>query len=159
MREDVTAEDVLVTLHAAVAPFLERARDVLPAIPKTPELHAVALLQLHPLVARLVLQGPATSLEALRLVGPEVPGHTELGEAVERFVAAGLSGLPTEVVDGTMMHASKPGAGLLVTLDLETGAIACLLAPSRVPLARAVPLFSVQGHCATREPSGTLTAH
>lgn len=160
MRETVPAGVARDDLFSAVAPFLEFAASKLPAIPAVPGLRVQVLLQSDPLCVRLLLDGPETALEALRLVGSEVPGDLELADAVAQFIAAGLSACPPEVVAGIMSHAEKPGAGLLLWLDPASLSVSCLLAPSRVPLSRATRLFSVEDGASAAEPSAqTFTVH
>lgn len=159
MRETVPADVARDDLFSAARPFLEHAVETLPAL-AVPGVGATILLQSDPLVVRLILEGPATACEGLRLVGPEVPGADELLGAVEQFVAAGLSALPSEVIAGIFDHAAKPGGGLLVLLDLAHGAAECLLAVSRCDLSRAVRLFSVSGRGAKPAgPPATETVH
>jgi len=155
---DVTASAAYDGLVAAVRPFLERAIETVPVL-SVPGVGASVLLQRDPLIARLVVEGPATACEAMHLVGPEIPNQAQLDTAVELFLGAGLSGLPPAVVDGVVDHAAKDGAGLIVWLRPLEGCAACYLAPSRVPLTRAERLFSVEVGASPAEPSGPVTVH
>jgi hypothetical protein len=145
MHDTVPAEVARHDLFAAVAPFVEAAAARLPQIPATEKLEAAVVVQSQPTVARLILTGPSSSLEVVRMVEPELPGHVALTEAAAQFIGAGLSACPPEVVDGVMLHAGKPGAGLIILLDLADMSAACLLAVSGVDLSRAQRLFSVEG--------------
>lgn len=159
LRSELSAGTARDALYSAARPFLDRAVETLPVL-SVPGVSASVLLQLEPLVARLIVEGPASACEGLRLVGRDVPGGEDLLGAVEQFVAAGLSGLPPAVVDGVLSHASKPAAGLLVLLNLANGTAECLLAVSRCDLSRAVRLFSVNGPGANpRGPAVTETVH
>ena len=157
---DVDAGAALDGLLTALAPFVEHAAKSLPAIPAVEGLETAVVVQLHPTVARMLLTGPETALEVVRMVEPELPGHVEIAQAAETFITAGVSGMPEPAADGVFVAAAKPGGGLILLVDLTRKETSCLLAPRGVPLSRATRLFSVKGDCATPlEPSGTVTVH
>lgn len=142
---------------AAVAPFVTRAAEILPQM-STPDVAVSIIVQRDPLVARLLIEGPQTACEGMRLIGSAIPGHAELGEATEEFFAAGLSALPESVLDGLMGHAEKPGAGLFAWVR-PNGDVGCFLAPSRCTLDLARRIFSIESDDASEEPARPVTIH
>lgn len=159
MRSPVTAAAAREAVFSALDPVLDLALDRL-AVLHVPGVGASVLVQSDPTVVRVLVEGPASACEALRLTGPEIPGEAAVAAAMETFVSAGLSALPPAVADGVFAHASKEGAGLMLWARPLQNEVDCLLAVSRVSLDRAKVLFSVTGSCATpRASSATETTH
>jgi len=159
MREELDAGDAQAAVLSALGPFLDYCSAQLPKIPVRADLGVKVIVQDNPLVCRLLLEGPRSCVEAMRRTGPEIPGHVALGQAVEELLAAGLSEMPDEVIEGTLAHASKEGAGLVLFIDPGVGSIRCLLALHGVSLDRAVPLFSVEVGASPAASSGPQMAH
>jgi hypothetical protein len=162
MRDEMDAGDAQAAVLSALVPFLEYVGTQLPAIPVRADLGVKVLVQDNPLVARFLLEGPTRAVEAVRRTGSMIPGHVELGEAVQGLLAAGLSGMPDEAVQGALAHASKEGAGFVLFVDPGTGRIECRLAPRGISLDRSVLLFSVEGSPvpnAGESPATKYTAH
>jgi len=110
---------------------------------------AVVLLQQHPTIARLVVVTPgARPWEAANAIEPGLPGAAAIAEALEAFIAGGLSGLPEPVAAQALAVAAAPGSGFVVVLDPVTASARCVVVEKGADLSAGVELFSI-GRAAT----------
>lgn len=139
--EATKARDALVD---AVGPFMIACAATLPdELPASDRV--LVIVQPQPLMVRLLTFAArgVPAFEAARAWGDRVPNGRAITEAAERFIAAGLSAMPDAGTETALEMAANPKGGFVVTLDILTGAVKCIVPHAAGGLDRGVELFSI----------------
>jgi hypothetical protein len=149
----LVAEEVRERLRAAVTPFVDA---VVGRLDSTSQAfargHAVAeaggqtftgrmgvLVQLHPLLLRVVLYGLPHAVELERFGGDEVTG---LAEVVDDVLAGAMAGLQERDADQVLTAATRDRE-LLVGMNLENGDVKVMVAKRGQDLSRGVVVGAI----------------